>query len=110
MYFAIICFVVFFAVSLGCFVFRDYWLGLRLMGKELQQGQKQVRTFTARKYEDFIYKHCLLFYAGKENVYIKIDRESFSQLQDGDTLSMEFTPITGVILRLSFGRTNVAEA
>src|SRR4051812_7215494 len=45
---AMMCFFSFFAVSLGCFVFRDYRVGLRQFGKELNDQQKNVIKFSAR--------------------------------------------------------------
>jgi hypothetical protein len=107
---ALTLFAVFFALSLIGFMVNDYVAGMRPFQKELQQAQKTCYHFTARKYFDPIYKHYLLFYPDKEDVYINIDKECFDKIEEDEELYMEVTPVTGYILLLRSDRFQVERA
>lgn len=103
-------FAIFFIALLFYLALKDYWMGLRLIRQEAQEGRKLVIGFTAQKYYDPIFRNYLLFYPGKENVYIRIYAASFEQLEDGAPLQLEIMPVTGTILMLSSGLREIPEA
>jgi hypothetical protein len=103
-------FVCFFVISLVGFLINDYIAGMRPFEKELKQAKKLCYTFPAQKYYDPIYKHYLLFYPDKEDVYINVDKECFDQIENGAELHMEVTPVTGSILLLQSDRLKICKA
>jgi hypothetical protein len=85
------------------FLIRDYRKMVIPLSSEMSNGKKYCSEFYARKYADPIYKKCLLFYPGKEDLYIEISPEDFASIGNGECLRLESACITGEILFLGCG-------
>jgi hypothetical protein len=82
------------------FLVRDFRRMVLPLEKEMRQGNKYCHTFFARKYKDPIYNKCLLFYPGKEDLYIELSPEDFDSIGNGQQLRLESACITGEVLCL----------
>jgi hypothetical protein len=82
------------------FLIRDFRRMVLPLEKEMRQGHKYCHTFFARKYKDPIYNKCLLFYPGKENLYIEMSPADFDSIGNGQQLHLESACITGEVLSL----------
>jgi len=85
------------------FLIRDFRRMVLPLEKEMRLGNKYCDTFFARKYKDPIYNKCLLFYPGKEDLYIEISQEDFDSVGNGEQLQLESACITGEVLCLKSG-------
>lgn len=93
-------FCLLFGTSILVFLSKDINGTIRLILAELKTGQKNCYTFYAKKYFDPIFKHCLLFYPDKENLYILIDAGSFDAIAEDDILYMEQSILSDTIIQL----------
>src|SRR5579859_4143240 len=96
-------FAVVFGVIFLVFAIRDYKRLILPFQQELRMRSKYRFAFAARKYHDPIYDTCLLFYPGKENLYIKVDKKDFESIDNGEELRLEIAAVTGEVLSLRSG-------
>ena len=89
-----------FGVIFIVFLVKDFRRLILPLGKELKINEKISFSFFARKYEDPIFRKCLIFYPGKEDVYIEMDPDEFKTIQNGQPLYLETGFVTGEILLL----------
>ena len=82
------------------FLIRDNRRLLRPLYRELTSNKKFAQNFTARKYDDPIFKKHLIFYPDKPDYYIEFTPEDFNTVQDGQPLYMETGSVTGEIFLL----------
>ena len=82
------------------FVVRDFKKILLPQYKDLLSGNKYSTSFYARKYADPIYNKRMLFYPGKENLYIELSPEEYDKISDGQLLQLEYACLSGEILSL----------
>jgi hypothetical protein len=82
------------------FLIKDFRRLILPLGRELRSDKKICFSFFARKYEDPIFNKCLIFYPGKEDVYIEMDPDEFQSVQNGQALYLETGTVTGEILLL----------
>ena len=66
-------------------------------------NSKYCHAFVARKYHDPIYDNYLLFYPGKEDIYIRICAEDFGCVGNGEEMYLEVAAVTGEVLYLKSG-------
>jgi hypothetical protein len=82
------------------FLIKDFRRLILPLGRELKANEKICFSFFARKYEDPIFNKCLIFYPGKEDVYIEMDPNEFQSVQNDQPLYLETGSVTGEILLL----------
>ena len=82
------------------FLIKDFKRLILPLGGELKANAKTCLSFLARKYEDPIFNKCLIFYPGKEDVYIEMGADEFQSIQNGQHLYLETGSVTGEILLL----------
>ncbi len=82
------------------FLIRDFRRLILPLGRELKANEKICFNFFALKYEDPIFNKSLIFYPGKEDVYIEMDPNEFNSIQNGQQLYLETGSVTGEILLL----------
>ena len=85
------------------FTIRDFRRLVLPFQREAQSDTKLCHAFNARKYLDPIYNKCLLFYPGKENLYIEVCQEDFEAIGNGEDLYLEVASVTGEVLFLKSG-------
>jgi hypothetical protein len=85
------------------FLIRDYRRLVLPLRREMRLGNKYISHFFARKYKDPFYGKCLLFYPGKENLYISISEDDFDAIGNGEELQLDSAVITGEVLALRSG-------
>lgn len=93
-------FALFFGLVFFFFAIRDFRRMILPFIMEMKGLRKTCLTFTARKYHDPIYDKRLLFYPGKEDVYIEVGPEDFDAIGNGEVLQLEVGSITGEVLSL----------
>lgn len=99
-------FYVFAAVFGSVFLFftiRDFKRLILPFQKEAKNDTKYCHTFFARKYHDLIYNKYLLFYPGKEDLYIEVTPEDFEAVANGEEMYLEVASVTGEVLFLKKG-------
>jgi hypothetical protein len=82
---------------------RDFRRLVLPFQREARTGQKYCVGFVARKYLDILYGKHLLFYPGKDNIYIEVSKEDFESICDGEELYLETACVTGEVLALKCG-------
>jgi hypothetical protein len=82
------------------FLIKDFKRLILPLGRELKANEKIWLNFLARKYQDPIFNKSLIFYPGKEDVYIEMDPDEFQSVQNGQQLYLETGSVTGEILSL----------
>jgi len=97
-------FACFFGGIFLIFSIRDYRRLILPFQRELQQRSKYCFSFAARKYLDPLYGKRLLFYPGKENVYIEVGKDDFEAIGNGEELKLEVACITGEVLSVRSAR------
>jgi hypothetical protein len=93
-------FALFFGLVFLFFSIRDFQRMILPFIKEMKWQRKNCLIFTARKYHDQIYDKRLLFYPGKENVYIEVGQKDFDAIGNGESLQLEVGCVTGEVLSL----------
>jgi hypothetical protein len=96
-------FAAFFALLFFGFFFKDFRRLILPFIKEAKMNKKVCCSFLARKYHDPLYDKRLLFYPGKENVYIEVSPEDFDATSNGQELALEVAAVTGEVLALKCG-------
>lgn len=96
-------FAAFFGAVFLFYFFRDFRRNLLPFYREMRLNNKSCTSFFARKYQDPIFNNYLLFYPGKEDVYISLSREEFDQIANGQQLYLETACVTGEVLALKSG-------
>jgi hypothetical protein len=93
-----------FAAFFGCiflfFMIRDFRRLILPFQKDVRADKKRCFSFSAKKYQDPFTDKCLLFYPGKEDIYIEICAEDFESIGNGDELYLEVAYVTGEVLVL----------
>jgi hypothetical protein len=85
------------------FMIRDFRRLILPFHKEAQTGKKNCFGFYAKKYQDPFTDKCLLFYPGKEDLYIEVCKEDFESIGNGENLYLEVASVTGEVLSLKSG-------
>jgi hypothetical protein len=93
-------FAAFFGLVFLGFMVRDFRRMILPFIKEARRSEKNCYSFSARKYLDPIYDKRLLFYPGKEDLYIEVSKEDFDIIWNGEQLQFEVGCITGEVLSL----------
>ena len=96
-------FAVFFGSVFLFFAIRDFRRLILPFHKEAQTGKKNCFGFYAKKYQDPFTDKCLLFYPGKEDLYIEVCKEDFESIGNGENLYLEVASVTGEVLSLKSG-------
>jgi hypothetical protein len=96
-------FAVFFGAVFLFYFLRDFRRKVLPFYREMRLGNKSCTGFFARKYQDPIFSNYLLFYPGKEDVYISLSQEEFDQIANGQHLYLETACVTGEVLALKSG-------
>lgn len=96
-------FAAFFGLIFFGFMIRDFRRMILPFLKESKRNEKSCYSFVARKYHDPIYDKWLLFYPGKEDMYIEVSREDFDRIGNGEQLQLEVGCVTGEVLALRSG-------
>ncbi|HTR28501.1 MAG TPA: hypothetical protein VMH27_04485 [Puia sp.] len=96
-------FAAFFGLLFLGFMIRDFRRMILPFIKEFKRNEKRCYSFPARKYLDPIYDKRLLFYPGKEDVYIEVAPEDFDVIGNSEQLQLEVGSVTGEVLRLGDG-------
>ena len=96
-------FAIFFGAIFLFFMIKDFRRLILPFFKEKKSGKKYCLEFAARKYQDILYDKCLLFYPGKENLYIEVAKEDFENIANGEQLYLETACITGEVLAMKSG-------
>jgi hypothetical protein len=89
-----------FATLFLVFLIKDFRRMILPFLKEAKMDKKICCSFVARKYHDPLYDKRLLFYPGRENVYIEICPEDFDAIGNGEELQLEVGGVTGEVLVL----------
>jgi hypothetical protein len=90
------------SLFLGFFI-KDFRRLILPFLRESKMDKKICCSFVARKYHDPLYDKRLLFYPGKENVYIEVSAEDFDATGNGEELELEIAAVTGEVLVLKHG-------
>jgi hypothetical protein len=93
-------FAAFFGLVFLGFMIRDFRRMILPFMKEARRSEKNCYSFSARKYLDPFYDKRLLFYPGKEDLYIEVSKEDFDIIGNGEQLQLEVGCITGEVLSL----------
>jgi hypothetical protein len=93
-------FVAVFGTIFLFFLIKDFRRMILPFRSELRANKKYCLNFFAKKYVDPIFNKCLLFFPGKEDVYIEMDLNEFQSIFDGQSLYLETGFVTGEILLL----------
>jgi hypothetical protein len=93
-------FAAFFGSVFLFFAIRDFRRLILPFQKEARINKKNCFSFSARKYQDPFIDKCLLFYPGKEDLYIEVCKEDFESIGNGEVLHLEVAFVTGEVLSL----------
>jgi hypothetical protein len=93
-------FAAFFGTVFLWFAIRDFRRLILPFLRETKANKKDCCSFCAKKYVDPFSGKCLLFYPGKEDIYIEVRKEDFETIGNGEELYLEVASITGEVLFL----------
>jgi hypothetical protein len=93
-------FAAFFGLLFLGFMIRDFRRMILPFIKEMKRNEKSCYSFIARKYLDPFYDKRLLFYPGREDMYIEISKDDFEVTGNGEQLQLEVGCVTGEVLAL----------
>ena len=93
-------FAALFGVVALIFAVKDYRRLIAPLRREMRQGSKYCFSFAARKYVDPLYDKFLVFYPGKDELYIAVNKDDFESISDGEELKLEVAAVTGEVLAL----------